>query len=151
MSHLLNKPHSCDKLGGHICYKLFKEQNSFTISNTHTKPLDIKVVPCISNYSFLLPFPWHIHTCARARTHTHEKKSLKRPWDQKESMQTPHASTLPARVTCDFHSEGQCGQRGTGVIRRGCERRKKGSLAHREREDKTPAKYLCSWLVASGK
>lgn len=37
------------------------------------------------------------------------------------------------------------------MIRRGCERRKKGSLAHSEREDKMPTKYLCSWLVASGK
>lgn len=89
-------------------------------------------------------------------THIQEKKKTKRevqkrPWDQKESMQTPHTSTFPARVTCDFHSEGQCGQTGTWVIRRGCERRKKGSLAHSEREDKMPTKYLCSWLVASGK
>ena len=32
MSHLLNKPQSCDKLGGHIYYKLFTEQYSFTVS-----------------------------------------------------------------------------------------------------------------------
>lgn len=27
---------------------------------------------------------------------------------------------------------------------------KKGSLARKEREDKMPTKYLCSWLAASG-
>ena len=30
MSHLLNKPEYCDKLGEHIGYKLFKEWYSFT-------------------------------------------------------------------------------------------------------------------------
>lgn len=89
----------------------------------------------------------------RTRTHTWKKpgKSTKGLEIKRKSMQTPHTSRFPARVTCDSHSEGQCGQTGTWVIRRGCERSKKGSLAHREREDKMPTKYLCSWLVASGK
>lgn len=144
MSHVLNKSQSCDQLGDHIFYTLCKE-HSFYCFLIYI-PSDIHVVPYIPNCSFLSSSLWHISSRAHGEKEVHRGLEIK-----KESMRTPHAPRFLARVTCDLHSEGQCGQTGTWVIRRGCGRRKKGSLAHREREDKMPAKYLCSWLVASGK
>lgn len=130
-------------------YKLCKEHSFYCfLIHMHTKPSDSHVVPYIPNCSFVSSSLWH----TPARAHTAKKREVHKGLEIKKKVCKLHMPPrFLARVTCDLHGEGQCGQTGAWVIRRGCGRRKKGSLAHREREDKMPAKYLCSWLVASGK